>query len=129
MLLIDSLAEERIRAAMRQGEFDNLPGRGRPLRLEDEGAVPEDLRVAYRIMKNSGCLPPELNLRREIREVEALLEQVVADDERLAVRRRLCLLQARLALAGRESCLLDRRGEYRERILSRLAPAGTDGET
>jgi len=120
MLLIDRLAEETIQAALRRGEFDDLPGAGKPLSLDDDSAVPESLRVAYRILRNAGCLPPEQQMRQEIRELEGLLQHLdsAADEQRL--RRRLLLLQTRLALQGRESSLLVAEGNYREKMLQRM---------
>ncbi len=67
------IVEDRIRRAQEEGEFDNLPGAGKPLRLEDDATVPEELRLAHKILKNSDCLPPELELKREIRKTEDLL--------------------------------------------------------
>jgi len=117
MLLIDRLAEENIRAALGRGEFENLPGAGKPLQLDDDSAVPEALRAAYRILGNAGCLPPEQQLRREIRELEGLLHQLDASDEEPRMRRRLLLLQTRLALCGRESSLMLEEYAYREKLL------------
>ena len=54
------LAERRIEEAIARGEFDDLPGAGRPLDLDDEDPLlPEELRLAYPILKNAGCLPAE----------------------------------------------------------------------
>jgi hypothetical protein len=120
MLLIDRLAEENILAALRRGEFDDLPGSGKPLSLDDDSAVPEALRVAYRILANAGCLPPEQQLRREIRELEDLLLQLDSHAEERRLRRRLLLLQTRLALQGRESSPLVEDSAYREKLLRRM---------
>ena len=60
MTLLDSIAERRIREAQARGDFDDLPGAGAPLELGDDALVAEDLRVAHRILKNPGFLPPEL---------------------------------------------------------------------
>ena len=79
MFLIQKLAEEKIAAAIERGEFDDLPGQGKPLELDDNSNVPEELRAAYRLLKNAGYLPPEMALRKEIREVDALLHGVDAD--------------------------------------------------
>ena len=56
----EKIVEQRIKEAMEKGEFDNLPGKGRPIPLEDDSHVPEDLRLAYKVLKNADCLPPEL---------------------------------------------------------------------
>ena len=76
------LAEERIRDAIQRGEFDNLPGSGKPLILEDDRHIPDDLRLAYKILKNADCLPPELELKKEIRKAEELLSSVADEGEK-----------------------------------------------
>ena len=121
MLYIDRLAEEQIEAAIRRGDLDDLPGQGQRLELEDDRVIPEALRVAYRALKNAGCLPPEFGLRNEINELEGLLHQAEADAESRAIRRRLCLLKTRLALRGRELNLSSQEGAYRQKLLDRLA--------
>lgn len=121
MLYIDRLAEEQIEAAIRRGELDDIPGQGERLELEDDRVIPEALRVAYRVLKNAGCLPPEFGLRNEITELEGLLHQAEADAESQALRRRLCLLKTRLALQGRELDLSSQEGAYRQKLLGRLA--------
>jgi len=60
MLLVDRLVEEKINIALRQGEFDDLPGKGLPLVLEDNSAIPAELRVGDRLLKNAGFLPAAL---------------------------------------------------------------------
>lgn len=60
MLLIDRLVEETVHAAVEAGAFDYLPGAGRPLALDGDRMVPQQLRAGYRLPKNSGFLPLEL---------------------------------------------------------------------
>lgn len=81
----EKIVEERIARAQRQGLFDDLPGRGRPLDLSEDGTIPEDLRMAYKILKNAECLPPEIELKKEILHTEELLAGVqdVAEQYRL----------------------------------------------
>jgi len=69
----EKLIEERILQAQRRGEFENLPGSGRPLEIEDDRHIPEDLRLAYKILKNAGCIPPEIELKKEIHQTRDLL--------------------------------------------------------
>ena len=126
MLLIDSLAEEQIQSAIRRGEFQNLPGKGKPLDLDDDIWIPDELRVAYRVLRNAGCLPPTLMLRHEIHELESLLPHVDVDNEEQIVRRRLCLLQTQLAMHGREINLLSQEEGYRVKLLQRMV--GEDGK-
>ena len=79
------VVEERILAAQRAGAFDNLPGKGKPLKFDDESWVPEELRVAYHVLKNAHVLPPEAELIKEIRTLEDLLKHVEDEDERRAL--------------------------------------------
>jgi hypothetical protein len=69
----EKIVEERIRRAMEAGEFEDLSGTGEPLAIEDDSSVPEELRLAYKILKNAECLPPEIELRKEIEKTEDLL--------------------------------------------------------
>lgn len=60
MLTLELIAERKIAEAAAQGEFDNLPGAGQPLNLEDDPLVPEDQRMANRILRNAGLVPREV---------------------------------------------------------------------
>jgi hypothetical protein len=124
-MLLDSIAESRIAAAICAGEFDDLAGTGSPLVLDDDSAIPETLRVAYRILKNAGYLPPEQQLRKEISQLESLLLQVECDAEADQLRSRLLLLKTRLALQGRDVNLLTQEGAYRQKLLRRMTRPGS----
>lgn len=96
MSLFEKLAEKHIKAAMKRGDFDDLPGQGKPLALDDDSAVPEDLRAGYRILKNAGYLPRELQLRQEIRRIADLLQHVDTECERKKLLVKISLLKSRL---------------------------------
>jgi len=66
--------EEQIRDAMAAGEFDNLPGKGKPLDLDTYFRTPEHLRMAFHILKGAGYVPPELALKRKIEKLKILQE-------------------------------------------------------
>jgi DnaJ-like protein len=76
----EKLIEEKIREAMERGEFDDLPGKGKPLDLDEYFATPEDVRLGYSVLKSAGCLPVEVELQNEIESLKARLG--VCDDER-----------------------------------------------
>jgi hypothetical protein len=97
------LAESRIVAAMERGEFDDLPGRGRPLPPDDLARVPPDLRMGFRLLRNAGCLPPELEARKEVARLGALVATAGDAEER----RRLTGLRADAELRYR--LLVERR--------------------
>jgi len=69
--------------------LDNLPGQVQLLCLDYDRFVPEELRVAYRNLKNSGFLPPDVNLRKEIAGVNQLLAEVVSNDEQIKLGKRM----------------------------------------
>lgn len=101
MWLVDELAEQHIKAALEKGELSNLPGSGKPLQLDDDSHVPPELRAGYRLLKNAGFLPPELELRREAMEVNDLIRQLDPADHRYQDHcHRLQLLALRLRQAG-----------------------------
>jgi len=97
------IAENRIREAMEQGEFDNLPGAGEPLSLEDYFNTPEDLRMAYSVLKNANCRPLEVELLNEIARLEQAVGAAVGDGARQALQRELAHRRTELAI------LLERR--------------------
>lgn len=73
MWLIDKIGEQRITEAGRNGAFDDFPGAGKPLHIEDDPHIPDSLRVGYRLLKNAGYLPPQLQMRKEILSLQQLL--------------------------------------------------------
>ncbi|MEX0499088.1 Domain of uncharacterised function (DUF1992) [Raoultella terrigena] len=120
MWLLDQWAERHILDAQNKGDFDNLPGRGEPLTLDDDLHVPPALRVSYRLLKNAGCLPPELEHRREAVELVDLLNVVRQDDPQHAeLSRRLALLELKLRQAGLNTDFL--RGEYSARLQNKMS--------
>lgn len=56
--ILGALTEARIRVAIANGDFDNLPGKGKPLAIENLYFLPPELRAAYLVLKNSGYLEP-----------------------------------------------------------------------
>ena len=100
---IERLAEQRILEAQRKGEFDDLAGKGKPLELEDLSDVPEDLRMAYHVLKNANVLPPEAELMKDIHILEDLLKHVEDEGERKSLAKSLQWKMIRLDMLKRRS--------------------------
>ncbi|MCC6407944.1 MAG: DUF1992 domain-containing protein [Planctomycetes bacterium] len=115
------IADRKIQEALERGEFERLPGAGRPLELDDLSRVPEELRGAYMVLKGSGFLPEELELKRELLRLEDLI--AACHDEGARAK----LVGARTSAALRYALLLEKRGfgpahqEYGERLAEKLA--------
>ncbi|MFU0884251.1 DUF1992 domain-containing protein [Kluyvera cryocrescens] len=119
MWLLDQWAERHITDAQRKGEFDNLPGQGEPLILDDDSCVPEELRSGYRLLKNAGCLPPEIEQRKEAIVLADLLKDIRKDDDRhQELSRRLALMEMKLQQAGLSTDFL--RGDYADKLLHKI---------
>ncbi|HMK66646.1 MAG TPA: DnaJ family domain-containing protein [Thermodesulfobacteriota bacterium] len=118
------IAERKIQEAIRKGELDNLPGKGKPLDLEDESHIPEELRLAYKILKNADCLPPELELKKEITHLKDLLQGMEDVEERYRLAKRLNFQIMKLNMTRRVSPLLEEDQVYYEKVAERLAGKG-----
>src|SRR5262249_28382279 len=101
MDFLHRIAEERIQQAMEDGAFDNLPGKGKPLKLDDDDSIPEDLRLTYKVLKNANCLPVEMELRKSIFGLGQLLDAATDLETRQHLRRELNQLTLRLNLRQR----------------------------
>src|ERR1051325_1300829 len=92
------IAELRIRDAMARGAFDTLPGAGKPLDLEEYFAVPEEMRMAYSILKSANCPPAEVQM---LKEIARLREEIAATPDaakRRTLQRVLAYRQAEVAI-------------------------------
>ena len=88
MSIFSRIAEAKITAGMERGEFDDLPGAGRPLELPDLSHIPPHLRAGYTILRNANVVPPEVEARREIYSLGRLIDDCSDPDEREELHRR-----------------------------------------
>jgi len=122
MLGFQKIIEKRIKEAQKRGDFDELPGSGEPLKIEDDSHVPEDLRLAYKILKNADCLPPELELKREIRQMEDMLEKIPDEKEKYRQIKRINYKILQLNMMGRGSSpLLAETEIYYGKLVDKMA--------
>lgn len=114
------IAERRIIEAMENGEFDNLEGKGKPLVFEDDTWIPDDLRMAYKFLKNAGCVPPELEMRNEIINMHALINTIDDDKERLKKLRELNFKLMKLNLTRKNPLNFEDFPEYEGKLIDKL---------
>jgi hypothetical protein len=117
----ERIVEERIREAQRRGDFKNLDGSGKPLRLSDESNIPEDLRLAYKVLRNADIMPPELELRKEILRTEDLLAQMPDSAEKYRQLNKLNFMIMKLNTTRRGRIDFDMPQHYADKVLDRLA--------
>jgi hypothetical protein len=92
------IAENRIMEAMAEGQFENLPGAGQPLNLEEYFSTSEDLRMAYSILRSANCVPAEVELLNEVSRLERAIAETADDRERHSLQRALTDRQMQLAV-------------------------------
>ena len=120
MTIIDQMAEAQIEQAIARGELNDLPGQGKPLQLEDDSMIPEEFRMAYRILKNAGMMPPEIELKGQIHALEETLSSIDDDAERNRIRKKLQCLYLRLENSHGRKINLALREEYYRKVVRRL---------
>ncbi|KQR90312.1 hypothetical protein ASG35_03685 [Burkholderia sp. Leaf177] len=126
MKLLDALVEQRISAAAARGEFDNLPGAGEPLEFDDDALVPEEVRVANRIMKNAGFVPPAVEHLRALRDLQN--EAGMAEDPATRLKLQAKMLALDMALESLRGNCSVMPLEYRRRIAERLSERWSEQE-
>ncbi|MDR0270114.1 DnaJ family domain-containing protein [Paenibacillus sp.] len=122
MSIMSWLAEQRINEAMNRGEFEDLSGKGKPLEFEELSHIPEDLRMSYKIMKNAGLVPQEMQLHEELLKLQDLIHACENASEKEKLKKSLTEKKLRFQL------LMEQRGlsgsavfqEYGQKLLYRL---------
>lgn len=119
MKLLDALVEQRIAAAAARGAFDDLPGAGAPREPDDDLLVPDEVRVANRILKNAGFVPPAVEQLRSLRHLQDELRATGDRASRCCLQAKLLALDMALESLRGEPSVLPR--EYCRRIAGRLS--------
>jgi len=120
----DRIIEERIRRAQQKGKFEDLEGTGKPLIFEKEGQVAGELRLTYKILKNADCLPPEIELKNEIKRTEDLLSGMEDTAEKYRTLKKLNFLIMKLNSLGNMPIDLEMPQKYSGKVLERLEASG-----
>ena len=120
MFALERIAEKRIKEAMERGDFENVQGKGRPIIYEDDSFVPPDLRMAYKILKNAGFLPPEIQNERGIKTTMDLLESLTDEEERYRQITKLNLMITKTNMARNRPVALEKNQVYYMKIVEKI---------
>jgi len=116
----EKIVEERIQAAQRNGEFDNLPNAGEALVFSDDRHVSEELRLSFKILKNADCLPPEIELKKQIDHIESLLAGMPETEEAYHLMKKLNFLVLKLNSARQGQIAFEVPQHYHEKLVQRF---------
>ena len=119
MFAFQKIIEKRIQDAHKNGDFDDLPGKGKPIDFEDDSHIPEDLRLTYKILRNADCLPPELQLKKEIRTMEDMLDDIPDEKEKFRHIKKINYKIMQLNMMGKGSPLLGESEVYYQKVLEK----------
>ncbi|MDP4126054.1 MAG: DUF1992 domain-containing protein [Bacillota bacterium] len=87
--IFDRIVEDRIQEAMRNGEFDNLSARGKPINLDYWASLPEGIRAGYMVLKNNGFVPEEVQLLKDIDELHDQLASCPSHEAKEGISKKL----------------------------------------
>jgi len=116
----EKIVEERILKAQKKGEFENLVGSGKPLKFNENWYIPEELRLAYKILNNADCLPPEIELKKEIKQTEDLLAGMQETSEKYRILKKLNFLIMKLNTIRDTSIVLEMPQHYMEKLVGHM---------
>jgi hypothetical protein len=119
MYAFQKIIEKKIQDAQENGDFDDLPGKGKPIDLEDDRNIPEELRLTYKILKNADCLPPELELRKEIRTMEDMLDKIPDEKAKYKHIKKINYKIMQLNMMGKGSPLLGESEFYYRKVIDK----------
>ena len=124
----NKIVEERIRKAQKKGEFENLEGTGEPLNLADDQAVAEELRLAYKILKNADCLPPEIEIKKEINQTEKLLAGMTDTAEKYRTLKKLNFLIMKLNTLRSTPIKFEEPQKYTDKVIKKLESSASKAQ-
>ncbi|MBM7553682.1 DUF1992 domain-containing protein [Thalassobacillus pellis] len=107
-----SIVEEKIKQAIRDGELNDLPGKGKPLPKDDMEHVPAELRNGYKILKNANMIPEEMQVKKEMVSLEELIAYCDDPEQKETYKRKLSEKQLRFQLMM-EKRKMNQSGAYR----------------
>lgn len=115
------IAEQRIAEAMRERDLNSPKWKGKPLPLEDDRFVPDDLKMAYKLLKNSGYLPPEIEERKEVKKLEDLIARTEDEHERVKQMKKLNVLLMKVDARRSFSSNISGQHDYYRKVVEKIS--------
>jgi hypothetical protein len=117
---LQQLAEQRIAKAIEDGTLKVDGWKNKPLPLDDDSFVPDDLKMAYKILKNSGYVPPEVELRKEVQKLEDLIIKTEDSHQRVKQMKKLDLLMRKIDLQRSRPSSIEHDDAYYQKIVEKI---------
>ena len=114
------IAERKIAKAIQEGTLNIEGWKGKPLPMEDDHLVPDDLKMAYKILKNSGFLPPEIEAKKEIHKLEEMIAQTEDEHVRVKQIKKLNFLLTKLNCQRNRPVNLEEHGKYQRKVVEKI---------
>ncbi len=114
------IAEQKIAQAMQERDLNSPKWKNKPLPLDDDRFVPDDLKMAYKILKNSGYLPPEIEERKEVKKLEDLIACTEDEHERLKQMKKLNVLLMKIDAQRSSPVNIAGQQDYYQKVVERI---------
>ncbi len=115
------IAEQKIQEAMKKGGLNVEKWKNKPLPMEDDSLVPDDLKMAYKILKNSGYLPPEIEERKEVKRLEELIAATEDEHVRLKQMKKLSVLLMKIDARRGKTSNITQQDDYSRNALEKIS--------
>lgn len=120
MYALSVIAEQKIQEALRKGDLNSEKWKNKPLPEEDDRFVPDDLKMAYKILKNSGYLPPEIEERKEIKRIEELIASTEDEHVRVKQMKKLSVLLMKVEARRDKPSNIANQDDYYSRVVEKV---------
>jgi hypothetical protein len=117
---LQTIAERRIAQAIKDGTLKTDGWKNKPLPLDDDSFVPDDFKMAYKILKNSGYVPPEVETRKEIQRLEDLIAKTEDCHQRVKQMKKLNVLMMKLDAQRNRPSSIEHDDDYYRKIVEKI---------
>jgi hypothetical protein len=121
MFLLTRIAERKISQAIEDGSLDFAKWKNVPLPEDDDPLVPDDLKIAYKMLKNAGYLPPEIEAKKEIQTLEELISRTEDEHVRLKQMKKLNVLLMKMEASRKTPTNLAAQDDYYRKVVERIS--------